>query len=225
VSAQQRPGAGTRHRRSCFARVATNVDAQPLGGIVTKAKLIMNVVIIIAVLLALIGIALVSAKFYKILKDFTGVFLAIAGTYLAYCFQKRQAFLTSLRELWHKCIEAKVDLIDYTYNPTPNQESFGKAHRSISIAIDMVRAVYRNVRENKRSIGHFPFEPLHDMRKALERLGFTDISPDQQRHEREKIIKAWNALRWSMLREFSAPIPSHYITRRNDCDPRRRGEW
>jgi hypothetical protein len=76
----------------------------------------MNVVIVIAVLLALIGIALVSAKFYKILKDFTGVFLAIAGTYLAYCFQKRQAFLTSLRELWHKCIEAKVDLIDYTYN-------------------------------------------------------------------------------------------------------------
>lgn len=190
----------------------------------TKARLRMSVAIVMVSLLALVGIALLSSQLYGILKDFTGIFIAIAGVYLAYCFQRRQAFLTSLRELWNKCVEAKADLIDYTHNPTPNQESFGRAHRSISIAIDMVRAVYHNVGENKRSIGYYPFEPLHDMRRALERLGLTDISPDQQKHEREEIMKAWNALRWSMLKEFSAPTPSHPITLRNACDPRRRDE-
>ena len=50
--------------------------------------------------------------------------IAVAAAYLTYCFQRRQAFLVSLRELWAKAIEAKADLIDYTHDQMPDQPKY-----------------------------------------------------------------------------------------------------
>lgn len=190
----------------------------------TKSQLKMRVFGVTVFLGILLLLALRFKPFHHFLKDFASIFLAVAAAYLAYCFQRRQTFLTSLRDLWNKAIEAKAELIDYTHNPRPNRESFGKAHRSISTAIDMVRAVYCNVRESRTSIGLYPFEPLHDMRKALERMGFENVTVAQQTTERKNVLQSWNAFRWSFLREFSTPNPSHYITERNAVDPRRVSE-
>lgn len=188
----------------------------------TKAKLKMNVALVIIALLALLALALLFEEFHRVLKDFSGIFLAIAASYLAYCFQRRQAFLSSLKDLWHKCIEAKADLVDYTHNINPDQESYGKAHRSISIAIDMVCAVYCNVSESQNSLGFFPFEPLHDMRRSLENIGFQDVSEEQCLQARANIIQSWNTFRWVFLKELSTPKPTHYILGRNERDPRRK---
>lgn len=190
----------------------------------TKSQLKMRVFGVTVFLGILLLLALRFESFHHFLKDFASIFLAVAAAYLAYCFQRRQTFLTSLRDLWNKAIEAKAELIDYMHNPRPNQESFGKAHRSISTAIDMVRAVYCNVSESRTSIGLYPFEPLHDMRKALERMGFENVTDAQRTTERKNVLQAWNAFRWSFLREFSTPKPSHYITVRNAVDPRRVSE-
>jgi hypothetical protein len=98
----------------------------------TKRILLINVGFVCLGLAALLGFALKFNGFHDILKDYTSIFLAIAAAYLAYCFQKRQAFLASLRELWHKCIEAKAELIDYTHDAQPDRTKFGKAHRALS---------------------------------------------------------------------------------------------
>jgi len=99
------------------------------------------------------------AGFYPVVTCFSNVLFGVAAAYLAYCFQRRQAFLASLRDLSAKCIDAKSDPIEYTHDPNPSQERFGKAHRSISTAIDMVRAVYFTIGESGTDIGPFPFEP------------------------------------------------------------------
>ena len=187
----------------------------------TRTKLLGNVIAVSAVLLGLLAIAAWNPEFRAFLKDFSTMVLAIAAAYLTYCFQRRQAFLISLRELWAKTIEAKADLIDYTYDQMPDQPKYGQAHRSLSIAIDMMRAVYRNLHEDGAKIGRYSFEPLHDMRRALEHLGFTNIPPNGQKAAREKILHAWNAFRWSFLQEFSAPAPSHYVIDPEARDPRR----
>jgi len=188
----------------------------------TRTKLLSNVVVVAGILGGLLIIAYFYKAFYDFLKDFSSMFIAVAAAYLIYCFQRRQAFLTSLRELWTKTIEAKADLIEYTHDPAPDQQKFGKAHRSLSMAIDMMRAVYRNVHERTSSIGLYPFEPLHDMRKALDGLGFQNITPAAQKNARQSILQAWNAFRWSFLQEFSAPTLRHHITNPGARDPRRR---
>jgi hypothetical protein len=188
----------------------------------TREKLLLNVLIVIFVLITLIVIAFFWPTFHDYLNDFVNLVVAIAAAYLAYCFQRRQTFLTWLRELWHVCITARADLIDYTHQQNPTQTDFGKAHRSISIAIDTMRAVYRNVGENESTIGLYPFEPLHDMRRSLEAIGFQNVSPAVRKQERENILAAWNAFRWSFLKEFAVPVPKHPITIRGTVDPRKR---
>jgi hypothetical protein len=193
----------------------------------TKARLRLNVLLVIAAFAILFATA-VAFKYgldqgpvYDTIKDFSPLIIATGAAYLAYCFQRRQTFLTSLRELWKEMIEAKGELIEYTHNNNPDQAAFGKAHRALSKSIDSVRGVYRNVGENGQVIGLYPFEPLHDMRKALEALGYTQTSPDLRRETREKIMDSWNALRWAFLQEFSTPEAPHPITGRHARDPRR----
>jgi|1186.fasta_scaffold00496_4 hypothetical protein len=187
----------------------------------TKRMLAINVALVCLGLATLLGLAQISSGLYQTVKDFTGIFVAIAAAYLAYCFQRRQTFLASLRELWSKCIEAKADLIEYTHEPAPDRLKFGKVHRTLSTAIDMMRAVYCNVGETEASVGRYPFEPLHDMRRALDELGFEAADAAEQRKTRQRIMAAWNAFRWSFLREFSIPKPTHYIASRDAADPRR----
>src|SRR5262249_50287734 len=148
---------------------------------------------------------------YDVLKDFAGVFIAIAAAYLAYCFQRRQAFLASLRDLWHVCIEAKADIVDYVRDTQPTEEKYRRVQRSISKAIDGMRGVYRNVSETEAAIGLYPFEPLHDMRRELERLGCRDLDAKARHAALKEVIDSWNAFRWSFLREFSTPMPTHHI--------------
>ena len=158
---------------------------------------------------------------YSTIKDFSPLLIAIGATHLAYCFQRRQAFLVSLRDLWKEMVEAKGELIEYTHNSQPDQAAFSKVHRALSKAIDAVRGVYKNVDETAEQIGLYPFEPLHDMRRVLDGLGFSNVTPDERRTARIRLVRSWNALRWAFLKEFSTPEPPHPITARDEADPRR----
>ena len=193
----------------------------------TKERLRNNVLFVMVGLALPLALAIVCKLYfgwvegYETIKDFSPILIAISAAYLAYCFQQRQAFLVSLRNLWKEMIEAKGALVQYTHNPNPDQRAFGEAHRVLSSAIDSVRGVFRNVEETEAEIGLFPFEPLHDMRRALESLGFVDVSVGKQEIARKQIIRSWNALRWAFLKEFSTPETAHPITSRNASDPRR----
>ena len=126
-----------------------------------------------------------------------------------------------MRDLWKELVEAKGELIEYTHNPEPDLATFSKANRVLSKSIDSVRGVYRNVGETEKDIGLYPFEPLHDMRKALDELGFGDGGPDKRRAARRRFIRSWNALRFAFLEEFAMPKPPHPITAYGATDPRR----
>lgn len=193
----------------------------------TKQKLLANVLGVISLLLILLLVAIFCRIYfrseisYSIIKDFTPLLISVAAAYLAYCFQRRQAFLVSLRDLWKEMVDAKIELVEYTHNIKTDQSSFRRTHRSLSKAIDLVRGVYKNVGETDKQLGLYPFEPLHDMRRSLDTLGFVDVTHEKQLEARDEIIRSWNALRYVFLKEFSTPEPPHPITERDAADPRR----
>jgi hypothetical protein len=91
-----------------------------------------------------------------------------------------------------------------------------------------MRSVYRNVKENRSSIGLYPFEPLHDMRRTLERMRQhlqnqtqSELQGEIVRRGRDDIIACWNGLRHRFLAEFAAPSSRKSVTRRGYRDPRR----
>ena len=163
---------------------------------------------------------------YSFLKDFSAVIIAIPAAWLAYCFNRRNSFLTTLNDLWKGMVTSKNLCVKYTLYPST--ETYVDAWLSLSSSIDSMRSVYRNVGEDKSSIGFFPFEPLHDMRKILERLKI-QLDDETTRHSRKqlredartKLLEAWDGLRSRFLLEFGAPFPSMPITTFGFQDERR----
>jgi len=77
------------------------------------------------------------------------------------------------------------------------------------------------MQEPDEIIGLYPFEPLHDMRKALMGLGPANPDPAARRSARQAIDQAWDALRPNFLDEFDPPEPSRPITIFGARDDRR----
>ena len=192
----------------------------------TKGQLKVRVLLVVLYLFILIILANVDkllwyGHVHAAVKDFSGLLIAAAAAYLSYCFSRRQAHLTSLRELWKQAVTAKGELIQYTHLEEFTRERFGSAHSAISSTIDQVRCVYKNVGETDSRIGYFPFEPLHDMRRCLESVGFAGVTPTACAEQRAKMIVAWNAFRCAFLKEFQTPEPPHPIIERDASDRRR----
>lgn len=161
---------------------------------------------------------------YAMLASFSSIIIAVPGAWLAFCFNRRNAFLTTLNEVWREMVDAKNQCIRYTL--APSDATYAEAWLSLSSAIDGMRSVYRNVGESRTAIGLFPFEPLHDMRKTLEaapaRLAAATGDKAVLRGEiQAELTDSWQALRAEFLRELGAPFPTHPITQRNYRDPRR----
>jgi hypothetical protein len=119
-------------------------------------------------------------------------------------------------------IEAKIELIAYTNLTTPQPDDYTKAYRMIGSAIDKMRGVYRNVGEDEKHLGYFPYEPLHDMRKELEKLGLANTEEGRAR-ARHAINRAWKAMRYKFLVEFETPEPTRPIVVRNYRSVQKRG--
>jgi hypothetical protein len=206
----------------------------------TRATLLRSVLSVMAFLAALLALAIYAqaravapgdpaAPFWiavhGAIKDFTGLFIAIPGAWLAYCFSRRSAFLTILDGLWRDMVEAKGLCAAFGRDPTDDRLEAARA--ALSKVIDNMRSVYRNVAESGSSIGLFPFEPLHDMRRALEvysraiaGAGAADRATLQAEFD-AVATDSWNALRSRFLKEFAAPVPSDPITTLGFHDPRR----
>ena len=176
---------------------------------------------LVAFVAAFGGFGAASSTIYGWLKDFASIPIGICAAFLALCFQKRQTFLVSLRDLWHSAIDARIAAISYTYIEAPEFSDFSRAHSILSKTIDQVRGVYRNIDETDESIGYFPFDPLHDIRRSLDRLIVSDFSEATRVEERERIWAAWHAFRWIFLKEFGTPRSTYVIAKRNSVDPRR----
>jgi hypothetical protein len=195
----------------------------------TKAMLIRRLAAVVVVIVGLVAAAVLGRLFggapgmvlYEIITDFTELQIALIAVYLAYVFQQRALFVQMLRGLWSQIIVAKNEIIRYAHDPHLSQEKYARAFGAISLAIDEMRGVYRNVGEHGDALGRYPYEPLQDMARALTQLGYGEPSDGQRANCRARVIRAWNALRYDFRREFRPPEPSHPITEPYAADPRR----
>lgn len=200
----------------------------------TGKQLAMRIRIAVAVLAGLLLVAALlranlipalkkseEAKWYDFGKDVFPLVVAVLATFLASWFQRRLTFIESLRRLWSSMIEAKIELKAYARRPDRSEADYAHAYGALSRSIDEVRGVYRNVGETDSSIGLFPYQPLHDMRKALEGLGPGPYDEQASERSLQTIDQAWDSLRLSFLAEFDPPQPTSPVTTRGSRDPRR----
>lgn len=149
---------------------------------------------------------------YEFLKDMALVFVTVVAAYLASVFQKRHSFIEALREEWRDIIKAKSALFAFTQIERPTQQDYVAAFCAISETIDNMRSVYKNVGETSRLVGLYPYEPLHDMRRALQTLEprkNPDASEDERRLVRNAVLRSWYALRERFLEELDLEPPDN----------------
>lgn len=191
----------------------------------TKRSLRNSVLIVAGSFLAVAGLAAVlkateHGEMYNYIKDFSPLLLGIGAAYLAYSFQRRMAFLTSLRDLWKEITETKNILIRYTNKKLPTEEEYDAAEQKLFNTIDLVRAVFINVKEDKNRIGFYPFEPLHDMRRTFAKCRPATATGQMRKQARGELETAWYSLKRAFLQEFPRATPLHPVTKRRSRDPR-----
>jgi hypothetical protein len=158
--------------------------------------------------------ASVLMSLYDYLKDMALVLVTVVAAYLANVFQKRSIFLNALKEEWRNIVKAKSALFTYTQREAPTQEEYFAAFCAISESIDSMRAVYSNVGETRRNIGLYPYESLHDMRRALQSLKPTQgttMSAEKRELARDAIMQAFYAVRETFLEELDLEAPDYPI--------------
>ncbi len=153
-------------------------------------------------------------EIYEFIRDMSLIFVTLAAAYLASIFQKRTNFLRSLREEWREIVDTKSALVVYCEEPETSISDFVEARRRISQAIDYMRIVYKNILESDHYIGFYPYEPLHDMRRALNTIAprkRNDIPSQENKIVKHKIVEAFLALRENFLEEFDLNEPTHPV--------------
>lgn len=150
---------------------------------------------------------------YEYLKDMALVFVTVVAAYLANVFQRRQMFVTALKEEWREIIKAKSALFTYTQLDQPTLEDYLAAFCAISETIDNMRTVYENVGETDERIGLYPFAPLHDMRRAFQTLEPRKnvITPEDRKLVRDAILQSFYAVREGFLGELDLEAPESPI--------------
>lgn len=161
----------------------------------------------------LAGIGWLSAL-YGVVIDLS-LFLAVAGAaYAAHLLQRRATFLRSMRDQWHRVVDAKAALTTYCDRQVTSTEEFIEALTVVSRAIDHMRIVYTNVGESAEDAGRYPFEALLDMRRALDSIDprkHAPVSLDQKARARVRAARAFYSLRERFLDEFEREEPQFPI--------------
>lgn len=151
---------------------------------------------------------------YQFITDMSFMLVTVIAAYLANVFQQRSGFVTALSEEWKNIVNTKAVLISYCEREQSSVEDYLDAYCHMLRTIDYMRIVYANVGETDELIGYYPYEPLHDMRRALEsidpRRGFA-IGVAERAAARDDIWEAFNALRESFLNEFTLEEPAEPI--------------
>lgn len=147
---------------------------------------------------------------YSTYKDLVPFLIAIPAAWLALCVQQRNSYMQQLRKLWSDVVSSVQEGIQVTFLTPPTQEQYAKALSRLSCAIEEVRGVFKNLGENRNSIGLYPFEALKEIRREVMNLGFGGgFAADRAPDARKAIIKLWKQLRDKMLREFDRDLPTY----------------
>ena len=151
---------------------------------------------------------------YDYLKDMS-LLIATAGVaYLTNVFQQRSSFIESLKEEWRDVLHAKSALLEFTHLEQPTSQQYVATFNVLSETIDNMRTVYRNVGETRELVGLYPYEPLHDMRRAFQTLKpgeTTAFTFEERKLVRDSVLQAFYALRERFLEELDLEEPTSPI--------------
>jgi hypothetical protein len=151
-------------------------------------------------------------RLYAVLRDGSLLIVAGVAAYMANVFQKRAKFVETLKDEWRHIVRTKSVLLSTCEKPYLATDDYLAACYSLNEALDMMHSVYRNVGETDGLEGLYPYEPLHDMRRALETLDprlATDVTGAQKASARAAILEAFNALKEAFLEELDLEEPAH----------------
>jgi hypothetical protein len=150
-----------------------------------------------------------DAPVYTTFKDMVPLIIAIPAAWLGYCFQRRQAYLKDVRELWSKLVMAVQDSVQYTHLRAPEQADYARVLKSLSITTEELRAVFVNVGEAEGKAGLFPFESIKDIHGKISALGFAgQFRGEEAAKARGEIVDLWKRLRSHFLSELERGLPA-----------------
>ncbi len=196
----------------------------------TRATLNKKLSLIYALLFGVLGLSLIAklapyipflnaaelkpffTDIYDYMKDMALIIITVIAAYLANVFQKRSSFVNSLEREWRGIVQTKTALYRFCEMQSPTQQDYLDAFCSISATLDNMRIVYENVGENGKLVGLYPYEPLHDMRRALMTLNPTKNGappPADRKCARDAILQCFAALRENFLEELDLEQPTH----------------
>lgn len=139
---------------------------------------------------------------YGTLKDLIPLIFAIPLGYLGFCFNSRRAFVETKKKLWNLLVDVINDAIHSTYKNELKEDEFREVLKNLAKSIDQIRATYKNVDRKAGSIGYYPFEPIKQIYKDYEAMGFGLIDNKISEQTRHSIIVNWKSIRDEFLYEF-----------------------
>lgn len=149
-----------------------------------------------------------------ILETLLPIAIAIPAAFLAAGLSRRNSYLQALRDIWLRLIPAVQGAIQYTYLTSPSQSDFAQTEMALSIAIDELRCVFKNVPRKGVKVGLYPHENLKDIRKAILWIGYGDsFWSAQAAKARIRINRAWQNMHHTMLLEFDRDIPIRPVSK------------
>jgi hypothetical protein len=181
---------------------------------------VLGVIGMYAIGIVLLAIAKHSGPdWFEFAKSAVPFYVAGPVAWFGYCFQRRQAYLKDVRELWNEMVEAVQEAIQYTYREETTYENYSDVLKQLSVTIEKVRAVFPNVGANEQSVGLFPFEPLKDIQKIITYLSWgSKFRKGEASASRTKITTLWKSMRTKYLDELERSQPlnpdSRYIEQR-----------
>jgi hypothetical protein len=146
--------------------------------------------------------------------------LGVVALYVGSLFQRRSGFIDNLRKEWVEIVEAKTNLIMFCKSPSHGAKEAIEAWGRLSVVIDRMRVIYRNVHESKSRLGLYPYEPLHDMRKLWEEKILQCITKlaeyDEQYYQsvEDDITESFRAIREVFIDELDLEAPTDPIIER-----------
>lgn len=150
-----------------------------------------------------------DAPVYATFKDLVPLIIAIPAAWLGYCFQRRQAYLKDVRDLWSKLVVAVQESVQYTHLRAPEQAEYGRVLKSLSVTTEELRAIFANVGEAEGRVGLFPFESIKEIHGKVSALGFGDqFKPETAAKARQEIVILWKKLRSHFLSELERGVPA-----------------
>lgn len=148
---------------------------------------------------------------YETLKDLIPLIFSIPLGYLGFCFNSRRAFLETKKKLWNLLVDVVNDAIHSINKNELKEDEFREVLKNLAKSIDQIRATYKNVDRNTESIGYYPFEPIKQIYKDYELMGFGLIDIKIKEQTRHSIIDSWKAIRDEFLLEFERFEPENPV--------------